>query len=55
MCASGWDCVEVSKRVGMASYARGFILTSCVHLRYVLIRIQTVAFGTEEQVGIKFK
>lgn len=55
VCALGWDCVELGETVGKASCARGFIFTSCVHLRNVLIHIQTITFGMEEQVGMKFK
>lgn len=45
----------MGKTVGKASCARRFIFAGCVHPRYVLMHIQTTTFGTEEQVGIKFK
>lgn len=50
VCALGWDYVERDKTVDKASCARGFIFTCCVHLRYVLIHMQTITFGMEEQL-----
>lgn len=55
VCALDRDYVEQDKTVGKASCARGFIFTCCVHLRYVLIHMQTITFGMEEQLRITFK